>query len=43
MSGNIANDGAAAAAAAATTNFMTDKTVSDALRRDKDPAASGGS
>lgn len=37
----IANDGAAAAAA--TPNVTTDKTVSDALGRDKDPTASGGS
>jgi hypothetical protein len=35
----IAKDGAAAA----TPNVKTDKTVSDALGGDKDPAASGGS
>jgi hypothetical protein len=39
MSRTFANDGAAAA----TPNVKTDKTVSDALGRDKDPAASGGS
>jgi hypothetical protein len=36
----VANDGAAAAAA--TPNVTTDETVSDALGRDKDRAASGG-
>ena len=41
ISRNIANDGAAAAAA--TPNVKTDKTVSDAVGRDKDPAANGGS
>jgi hypothetical protein len=43
MSRSIANDCAAAAAAAAIPNVTTDKTVSDALGRDKDTAASGGS
>jgi hypothetical protein len=35
----LANDGAAAT----TPNVMTDRTVSDSLGRDKDPAAGGGS
>jgi hypothetical protein len=39
MSRTIANDGAAAS----TPNVTTDKTASDGLRHDKEPAASGGS